>query len=173
MTAWNDNGNHCWEEGSSNVREHDCCSGATEAAYEPPWSRESEGAGAAIGFLCGWDRKRRHHTPSCAVTQPSQNSQVVILVFRNANLLILVSFWSFLPCCAYLKLTSPSSVSGLPHAQEFPLCPHSLKDPPKEQLGSIIIFLKVTASWRTGSPFLDDETEVYRCKETRCGHTTS
>lgn len=108
-TAWNDNGNHCWEEGSSNVREHDCCSGATEAAYEPPWSRESEGAGAAIGFLCGWDRKRRHHTPSCAVTQPSQNSQVVILVFRNANLLILVSFWSFLPCCAYLKLTSPSS----------------------------------------------------------------
>jgi len=49
------------------MRGHDSCSGATEAAYEPPWSRESEGARAAIGFLRGWDRKRRHHTPQCAV----------------------------------------------------------------------------------------------------------
>lgn len=29
------------------------------------------------------------------------------------------------------------NVSGLPHAQEFPLCPHSLKDPPKEQSGGV------------------------------------
>lgn len=100
-------------------------------------------------------------------------SQVAVSVFRNANLLILDSFWSFLPCLSYLinqphrlHLPPAFTLSGL-HAQDLPV-PHNLTWHPKRQVDSIL----------KKSSILENRQSIFRrrrhrWKETRCVRTGS
>lgn len=85
-------------EGGSR-RGQECCSGLPGCPSVGAFPRGSHmGPRLQLGFLWGsdWEPRHPHSLVWCNSVsfgaRPWQNSQVAIFVFRNANLLILVSF---------------------------------------------------------------------------------
>lgn len=127
-------------EGSSGRHGQECCSGPSTHPTQPmslPQAGRRMGPRPQLGFLWGSDHKRRHPRYWVWCNSVSfgarlrQNSQAAIFGFRNTNLLILVSFWSFPPGPLSLNLTNlivsillPALIlSRLPLAQDFPVPP--------------------------------------------------
>lgn len=124
-------GDHSREEGSRASVWVGMLQGSTQPRQPVSLPQEERrGAQLQSGFLWGTDRKRRRPHSSVWGNQtslgahPWQNSQEAIWLFRNANLLILVWFWSFLLCSPYLHLPNPT-VSFAPKPHPFWAAPCS------------------------------------------------